>query len=51
MKNFRKFTIGMIGAILLSAGLYSCNNDDVAKQTEQSNKELNVAHREGGECL
>lgn len=47
MKNFRKFTIGMIGAILLSAGLYSCNNDDVAKQTEQSNKELNVAHREG----
>lgn len=47
MKKFRKLTIGMIGAVLLSAGLYSCNNDDVAKQTEQSNKELNVAHREG----
>lgn len=29
MKNFRKLTIGMIGAVLLSAGLYSCNSDDI----------------------
>jgi len=36
MKNFKKFTIGMIGAILLSAGLYSCNNDDVTKETEEN---------------
>lgn len=38
MKNFKKFTIGMIGAALLSAGLYSCNNDDVAKQTDNQAK-------------
>ncbi|MEG0917442.1 MAG: hypothetical protein RSF68_10550 [Myroides sp.] len=51
MKNFRKLTIGMIGAILLSVGLYSCRNDDVAEVTEQSSKELNIAHREGEQAI
>ena len=36
MKNFKKFTIGMIGAIILSTGLYSCSNDDVTKETEEN---------------
>lgn len=44
MKKFRKLTIGMIGALLLSAGLYSCNNDDVAEVAEQTT-ETPVANR------
>ena len=51
MRKFRKLTIGMIGAVLLSTGLYSCNNDDVVSVTEQSSKELNVAHREGEQAI
>lgn len=51
MRKFRKLTIGMIGAVLLSTGLYSCNNDDVVAVTEQSSKELNVAHREGEQAI
>lgn len=51
MRKFRKLTIGMIGAVLLSTGLYSCNNDDVVEVTNQSGKELNVAHREVEETI
>lgn len=40
MKNFKKITLGLLGATLLSAGLYSCSNDDAATTnttTEQTN--------------
>lgn len=38
MKNYRKFTIGIIGTSLLSLGLYSCNNDDVVEQETYTDK-------------
>jgi len=41
MKNFKKFTLGILGATILSAGLYSCSNDDTtttSTSTEQITK-------------
>lgn len=31
MKNFKKITLGLLGAALLTLGLYSCGNDDTTK--------------------
>ena len=39
MKNFKKFTIGMIGASLLSFSLYSCNNDDILDQENNTDNQ------------
>lgn len=37
MKNFKTLTTGMIGASLLSIGLYSCNNDNIVEQDNSNN--------------
>ncbi|MBA5793024.1 hypothetical protein H1R17_05855 [Flavobacterium sp. xlx-214] len=49
MKNFRKFTIGVIGAALLSLGLYSCDNEDAISSTSQTEETKTLAAREAGE--
>ena len=39
MKNFKKITLGILGAALLALGLYSCNNDE-SKDLKTQNTEL-----------
>jgi|SRR5690606_6542953 len=46
MKKTKVTLLSILGVALLTTGLYSCNNDDATKETEQSKKESNVAHRE-----
>lgn len=36
MNNFKKITLGLVGATILSFGLYACSNDDVTQETEQN---------------
>lgn len=47
MRKFRKLTIGMIGAVLLSAGLYSCNNDDPIENETVDNSKKAFAKNSG----
>src|SRR5690554_914716 len=37
MKNIKNFTLGILGATILSLGLYSCSNDDVASDVRTNN--------------
>lgn len=39
MKNFRKITLGLLGATILSLGLYACSNDDEPTVNEGLNVE------------
>ncbi|MDN3705619.1 hypothetical protein QW060_00535 [Myroides ceti] len=36
MKNFKKFTLGVMGAVLLATGLWACSNEDSTGQAEQT---------------
>lgn len=38
MKNFKKITLGVLGAVLLTTGLYSCSNDSETVGITQSEK-------------
>ncbi len=42
MKNYKKFTLGFIGAAILATGLWACNNDDITKETEQNQTYMTV---------
>lgn len=46
MNNFKKITLGLVGATILSLGLNACSNDEIMNVKEE-NEELNVAYREG----
>ncbi len=39
MKRIKNFTLGILGATILSLGLYACSNDDATANntTEQTN--------------
>lgn len=40
MKNLKKITLGIIGAVLLAASLWACSNDNDATTAENSKREL-----------
>jgi len=41
MKNFKKITLGVLGAALLALGLYSCNNDESKDLNSQNTESMN----------
>lgn len=43
MKNFKKVTLGVLGATLLTIGLYSCSNDNELTTVEQTDKKVLLA--------
>lgn len=45
MKNFKKITLGLLGATILSLGLYACSNDD-GTTTDISTTEQTIAGKE-----
>src|SRR5690606_25606467 len=52
MKNFKKITLGLLGATILSLGLYACSNDDATKAnttTEQTTSIKSIASFENNE--
>ena len=55
MKNFKKITLGLLGATILSLGLYACSNDDATKAnttTEQTTSIKSIASFENNEeCI
>lgn len=36
MKNFKKISLGVLGAVLLTAGLYSCSNDNLDPNSSEA---------------
>lgn len=42
MKNFKKITLGILGATILSLGLYACSNEDASTEV-QAKKQTNLA--------
>lgn len=42
MKNFKKFTLGVMGAVLLATGLWACSNDNEAAAVESSKTEFSA---------
>jgi len=47
MKNFKKITLGLLGATILSLGLYACSNDNEATTTNLSSEKTTIASKEG----
>lgn len=48
MKNFKKITLGLLGATILSLGLYACSNDDATTANNNTTTEQTVtAAKEG----
>lgn len=48
MKNFKKFTLGVMGAVLLATGLWACSNDNDAVASDNLKEQVAVASREEG---
>lgn len=46
MKNFKKFTLGVMGAALLATGLWACSNDNEAAAAGSSVESTQTAARE-----
>lgn len=49
MKSFKKFTLGILGATILSLGLYACSNDDATINTSAEQKVMTA--KEGYEFV
>lgn len=48
MKNFKKITLGILGATILSLGLYACSNDDATTTNNNTTtKQSSTAAKEG----
>lgn len=48
MKNFKKITLGILGATILSLGLYACSNDDATTANNNTTTEQSAtAAKEG----
>lgn len=46
MKRIKNFTLGILGATILSLGLYACSNDDGATTTNLSSEKTTFASKE-----
>ena|SRR5690554_422191 len=48
MKNFKKFTLGILGATILSLGLYACSNDDAVTDNTTEQQAAMTVNSYGG---
>lgn len=51
MKNFKKITLGLLGATILSLGLYACSNDNEATTANSSTNQNVMASKESYEFV
>lgn|SRR5690606_22302635 len=42
MKNFKKITLGLLGAAILSLGLYACSNDETTNSKQENSEQNNT---------
>src|SRR5690606_32655260 len=48
MKNFKKITLGLLGAAILSLGLYACSNDETTNSKQENSEQNNTIQRKTG---
>lgn len=48
MRNFKTITLGILGAALLSFGLYACSNDESANTKQENSEQINALQSKSG---